>query len=124
MPCSAVRFRDVHEKLSAISREYWQKAVTFWESNATKIIETQSQPDGITHVTATVFNKMSFSVNGKNIIRYPLLIMKGWGYEPLDEQDQAIIHLNVVTFYFKKKSPEPLNRTTRPNMEMSNVARI
>lgn len=124
MPCSADRFRDIHEKLSAVSQKYWEKAVTFWESNATKIMETQSQPDGITRFTATVFSKMSFFVNGKNIIRYPLLIMKGWSYEPLDKQDKAIIHLNVVTFYFKKKSPDPLNRNTRPNMEMSNVSRI
>lgn len=125
LPCSSEEFFKVHDKISHISRKYWQKAVTYWESNATKRIETEIGPDRIMNLTVKVFSKQIFNLKGKNVVRYPLLVLKGWCYDDLlSGASEPAIHLNVLTFYFANNLPDENSGTVLPKMEIRDVSRI
>lgn len=125
--CEVSHFHEVHEKLDALSRIYFDKAVTYWESNTTKLVKIIPQPAGehdLNQIRIQVFKKHRFQINGKTMTRYPLLILNGWCYEPIHTMKHAAVHLNILTFYLAKHSPDMDDDTVLPNMEIRDVARI
>lgn len=120
--CSDKQFQKVHESIKALSELYWEKVVTFWESGSTKeicVVPLRGRYD----ITVRSTEKKIFTLEGRKMVRYPLLIMKGWSYDYDNTDSEAALHLNVVSFYFKPKNVLITSPGCQFPLELKNVAR-
>jgi len=119
--CSIETFEKVNNSIKELSYFYWDKAIELWESSAAKKVNIKKHTnESFYHIDIETWKQVNFTIEGKNVSPYLLLILRGWTYD-YKINKKATFHINILTFYFKNKY-NPFNKQLY--QELQNVTKL
>lgn len=121
--CAISQFQKVHEAIMKnLSPMYWNRLVTFWESDATKKVFVSPTDYGFHEIKLWSTPDKPVKLNKRKV--FPYLIAEGWSYNFDTSENEAVFHLSTLTFYLANKNQLKYNPMSRLMGDLKNVKRL
>ncbi len=133
--CGVSQFQKVHEAMiESLSPLYWNRLVTFFESDATKKVfvspkvfvsqEVSAQQTDHDFYEIKLWSTPDKPVKLNKRKVFPYLNIEGWCYNFDDSEKDVVFHLSTLTFYLENRNRLKYNPISRSMGDLKNVKRL